>query len=321
MSQRSTPRDYALANLCRLESLWSAVHDGDIEAVHDARVATRRIRAALPFVYIAPPAVADEVRRIGRTLGRVRELDATNALLDKLEPRVPAAAGAIGIARREVDDCLTQQRRRLIKKLRHRPRTIARANTSGSHLARLSSVWRSWRHELRDAIRHRATRVNDAVDRATAVYMPNRSHSARIALKKLRYLIEVAAVTGVMADAMLEDLRSAQEALGDLHDMTVLGRLIDETQFPGDVVEESRALAAVVASEVSRLHAKYVRHRDDIRRACDACLHRVEQQPLSALAIPAAAIVAVPMLASWYLQHNGAKEEVDRAPRFARATK
>src|ERR1051325_6066361 len=276
MPQPSTPRDYALAHLCRLESLWSAVHDGDVDAVHDARVATRRIRAALPFVYTAPQPIADELRRIGRALGRVRELDATKELLTRLQSRVAQASATIGIARREVNAQLTRQRRRMVKKLRHRPRSIARAIKTGISVARPSSLWRSWRHEVRNAVRHRATSVDSAMDRATAVYMPNRAHGARIALKKLRYLMEVAIATDMMADAGLEVLRSAQETLGDLHDMTVLGNMIGEMAFPADAATESLALKAVIGSEIARLHAKYVRRRDDIRRACDACLRSEE---------------------------------------------
>jgi len=60
----------------------------DVDAVHDARVATRRFRAALPFVYTAPQPIADELRRIGRALGGVRELDATKDLLTRLESRI-----------------------------------------------------------------------------------------------------------------------------------------------------------------------------------------------------------------------------------------
>lgn len=181
--------------------------------------------------------------------------------------------------------------------------------TSGPHVARLSSLWRNWRHELRDAIRHRAADADSALDRATAIYMPNRAHAARIALKKLRYLAEFAVATGVSIDEeRLGELRRAQEALGNLHDMTVLAKLINKTQFPDDAVEESVALAAVVASEVSRLHAKYVRDRNDIRTACDACRRGLEQEPRISLTIPAAAVLAIPVLASWYLRQHAESE-------------
>jgi CHAD domain-containing protein len=312
MAQPSTPRDYALTHLCRLESLWSAVHDADVFAVHDARVATRRVRAAVPFVSTAAPAVTDELRRIGRALGRVRELDSMNELLHTLEPRVVEAAAAIGIARREVDGRLSHHRRRLIKKLRHRPRSIARAIAGGVSAARFSSLWRSWRHEVRNAVRERAVAAESALDRATAVHMPNRAHSARIALKKLRYLIEVAVATGVVIDAsLIGALKDAQEALGALHDMTVLGRFVDNVRFPGDVITESQALTAVVRAETARLHERYVRRRERIRAACDACLRAVDHEARAPLAIPAAAVVAIPVLASWYFRQTNENDSPD----------
>ena len=81
MLQPLNPRQFVLTHLQQLRSAWPGVQDADVESVHDARVATRRIRAALPFVFDAPQPVAKELRRIGRALGRVRELDATDALL------------------------------------------------------------------------------------------------------------------------------------------------------------------------------------------------------------------------------------------------
>ena len=316
MPQPSVPRDYALAHLCRLETLWDAVHDGDIDAIHDARVATRRVRATLPFVSSAPTAVGDELRRVGRALGRVRELDATNALLKKLESRVPDAAVAIAVTRREIDHRLTRQRRRLVKKLLHRPRSIARAVTSGSHVPRLSSVWRSWRHELRDAIRLRATHAQSALDRATAVYMPNRAHSARIQIKKLRYLVELAAATGVLIDdALVRDLRRAQEALGDLHDMTVLGQMVHDVRFPGGLANDSGPLAAVISAEMARLNDRYARHRDQIRAACGACADGLRQEAPSTLRL-SSAVLAIPVLAAWYLR----RADNDRRPVPQRTT-
>ena len=66
MPQPSNPRQFVLTHLQQLQSCWSGVHDADIDSVHDARVAIRRIRAALPFVFDAPEAAAKELRRIGR---------------------------------------------------------------------------------------------------------------------------------------------------------------------------------------------------------------------------------------------------------------
>lgn len=315
MPQPSTPRGYALSHLQHLEALWSGVHDADVEAVHDARVTTRRVRAVLPFIFTAPPAAGDEMRRIGRALGRVRELDATQALLTELEGRVPDAATAIALVRADLNRQLARNRKRLIKSLRHRPRSIAHAIDGGIHLPHLSSLWRSWRHELRDAIRQRAMKVHAALDQATAVYMPNRAHAARIAVKKLRYVVELALATGVIAEEqVLGDLKRLQEALGRLRDMTVLAEAIDRIDFPAEATTQSRALTAVVGAEIVRLHDKYARRRGELRAACDGCLDAIGRNSVSAMAIPAVAAVAIPVLAAWYLRPS---EEKPPAARIA----
>ncbi|NQW03344.1 MAG: CHAD domain-containing protein [Acidobacteria bacterium] len=65
---------------------------GDVAGVHRARVASRRLREALPLAAWAGAAPVAKrsrrtVRRLTRTLGRVRELDVTAALLDEAASR------------------------------------------------------------------------------------------------------------------------------------------------------------------------------------------------------------------------------------------
>jgi CHAD domain-containing protein len=302
-----TPRQYALVNLQELSRTWSGVHDGDTESIHDARVATRRIRAALPFVFAAPPKTAEELRRIGRALGRVRELDATYALLTALQDKVPDAAGAIAVLRRDMTEELSRQRRRMIKALDQSPRSIARAIEKGGRVARLSSIWRSWRHELRESITRRAADARAAIDHATAVYMPNRSHAARIEVKKLRYAAEVAVAAGLMSNVdALDRLKKVQSRLGALHDLHVLAQSIEGTQFPHNLSAPSLALASVVSAECVRIQGKYARSRDTVRDACDACVRALhDTSSAETRAVSAAAIVAVPVLVAWYLGDHG----------------
>src|SRR5438477_5547232 len=62
------------------ETAPTALHDGEPDAIHDARVATRRMRAALRLV---EPLISDEhrkplaraLRRLRRRLGAARDLD------------------------------------------------------------------------------------------------------------------------------------------------------------------------------------------------------------------------------------------------------
>jgi CHAD domain-containing protein len=291
-----------LAHFQQLDTIWSSVHDGDTESVHDARVATRRIRAALPFVFDAPEAAARQLRRIGRALGRVRELDATDALLTTFEQNAPETTPAIAVLRRDLRDRLNRERRRMVKVLDLHPRSIARAIERGDRFTRLSSIWRSWRHELRAATRRRAADVREAIERATAVYMPNRSHSARIQIKKLRYTTELALAAGLMQSIdVLDPLQKAQRRLGALHDLHVLGATVEQTEFPSDASAASLALASVIAAESARIHEKYVRNRQRVSDACDACVRAMDARG-EGRAIAAAAIVAVPVLTAWYLR-------------------
>jgi CHAD domain-containing protein len=302
MAQLSTPREFLLANAQQLDATWSGVRDGDTESIHDARVATRRIRAALPFVFDAPEAAAKQFRHIGRALGRVRELDATDALLTTLERNAPETTPAIAVLRRDLTDRLNRERRRMIKALDLHPRTITRAIERGGGVARLSSIWRSWRHELRAVLRRRAADVRGAIDRAPGVYMPNRSHSARIEIKKLRYTAELALAAGLMRSAdVLDPLKNVQQRLGALHDLHVLGVAIEQGKFPDSASAASVALASVIAADSARIHRKYVRNRQRVRDACDTCVREVEAPTSDARALAAAAIVAVPVLAAWYL--------------------
>jgi CHAD domain-containing protein len=285
-----------------LQSSWSGVHDADVESVHDARVAIRRIRAALPFVFDAPEAAAKDLRRIGRALGRVRELDATDALLISLEQRAPETGAAVAALRREVTDRLQRQRRRMLKALDHDPRALLRAIERGNRMARVSSIWRNWRHELRDGIKHRASGVRDAIVRATAVYMPNRSHAARVTIKKLRYTAELAAAAGLLRSAdVLDEFRRVQNRLGALHDLHVLSVALEKSRVRDKAAAPALALASVIAAEGARVHDKYVRNRSRVMAACDACVNEVDARAADTPALAAAAMIAVPVLTAWYL--------------------
>src|SRR5688572_28289499 len=76
--------DTVLANL-------PGVFDGDSDSVHQARIATRRLREVLPLLTEAEH-VTNTVRSAGQQLGHVRELDVMSRLLESLSDRVPVSA-------------------------------------------------------------------------------------------------------------------------------------------------------------------------------------------------------------------------------------
>src|SRR5439155_5542176 len=113
-----------------------AAKAGDARSLHQARVATRRLRAALPLVASGPKAekLARSVRRLTRALGPIRELDVALLILDELEKsgEVPHAAVdrlRVSIAE-ERDHRQSEVRNRIdefnLEKVKKRAVTVAR---------------------------------------------------------------------------------------------------------------------------------------------------------------------------------------------------
>src|SRR4030095_1298851 len=115
MREQSDPQRFIIQNVSQLEALFGKVRDGDPEAIHQARVATRRVRAALPVMWGVSPKLRKLFRRIGRKLGNVRELDVTRDLLASIQERLPDAAPAVAALRSDIDEARQTQTRRLVK--------------------------------------------------------------------------------------------------------------------------------------------------------------------------------------------------------------
>jgi CHAD domain-containing protein len=105
---------------------------------------------------------------------------------------------------------------------------------------------------------------------AGSLYLPDRLHLVRIAVKKLRYALEVAAeTTGGPTPAELTHLRRMQSLLGRLHDLQVLVDRVRQMQAapaPTDLGawRELDALVVPLEDECRRLHGRYMRNRDDL---------------------------------------------------------
>ena len=119
-----------------------AARKGDATSLHQARVATRRLRAALPLV--APgrktEKLARSVRRLTQALGPVRELDVTLLILDELQESGDVPRPAIQRLRASIGDergqLYSELQRRLedfdVDKLRKRAVSAARKGENGS---------------------------------------------------------------------------------------------------------------------------------------------------------------------------------------------
>jgi CHAD domain-containing protein len=170
--------------------------------------------------------------------------------------------------------------RRLSRKLENAAKILATADTRPST--------RGWQWALEARVARRASAVRTAIDAAGAVYLPERLHAVRIALKKLRYGVELWLEAGGSKEtADLRRLKRSQELLGDLHDRHVLITHVRREQAalapseitPSDtkVWGELDALITSLENTCRALHARYVRDRAMLIALCDRLATRSDQ--------------------------------------------
>ena len=133
------------------------------------------------------------------------------------------------------------------------------------------SVWKDWRVALPRDVARRAHRLSAAIDGVSGIYLPNRLHRVRIAMKKLRYTLEVAAAAGLPTEPhLIRDLRKGQELLGGMHDLHVAQRAVQNAEVSSKTLASGIALLeAVIGAECAALHWKYLARRDRLLAASD----------------------------------------------------
>ena len=282
-----------------LESYLSAVRDGDPDGVHQARVATRRIRELLPLTAEGRRSdtadeLADEFRSVGRALGAVRDADVQTALLRSLETRIPGAAPALVLLRQRHERRRLALMRALIKEFERIE--IDRLLESVQHgvVRAMRHTAAGWDRRLRRAVAERAADAREAIVHATGVYFPKRAHNARIAIKKFRYATEIAAAAGLWnAREILRELKKGQDLLGRVHDRQELLDSLpagDDTDPEGGSREQIELVAQVVEAEAHDLHGRYLSRREGLLDAARAAERAVSRPRLHIW--PAAGLLA-----------------------------
>jgi CHAD domain-containing protein len=231
--------DYLAKQSDRIAAQDLRVRRGEPDAVHQLRVASRRLRSALqayrPLLdRERTEPIVDGLRELGRELAPARDAEVLqeriSAGLAELEPellmgpaqaqvtrhfgRVQAEAGAAVLSALDGEDYA--RLRAALDDLIERPPLTKRAA-------------RPARKEVPARVARTARRLERAVTTATdpAVPAPERDaavHSARKAGKRLRYATEVATpVVGKQAKRFTKALKGFQSALGE-HQDTVVAR-------------------------------------------------------------------------------------------------
>ena len=303
--QTRSPQSLVHSLASALRDLMPSVRTADIEGVHQARVTTRRLREVLPLLSRdGEAAVAlDTLKRLGRALGVVRELDVLDGSLAELEPRATFAGSTIAEARRQLRRDVTLARRKMIKTIEGLElECIARVKVAGRRSVVPFFGRATWRQHLEKQLVSRSLAVGDACHRAATVYMPNRSHAARIAIKRLRYSVEIAHETALWRPPrLLKDLRRVQESLGEIHDRQMLVERLDRLPTAIDDAPPVAWLTDLLRAEIDVRHRAFLAAISRLDAAIVACQHwaghrtgRWYAQPT--LLWPAAAVLVAPIL-------------------------
>jgi CHAD domain-containing protein len=203
---------------------------GDPELLHQVRVGSRRVRSVLdlvrPELYPGFKRHARGLRGLTRALGLTRELDVH--ILDLEGLKVPGLA--TGAAREHALEALDRQRRGARKAMgrklsghpcRKLPDLLDVPSMPDPFLAGnlAEDVWEALDPLLESAFSP-LPGLMDLED-------PAGLHGARIRVKRLRYALEVLGGAFPQApEALLAQLKTLQTALGEHHDRSVLGDLL-----------------------------------------------------------------------------------------------
>jgi len=207
------------------------VREGTPDPVHDMRVATRRLRAALAVfrgVAVLPkPARRRRLRWLARQLGRVRDLDVRVTLIG--EQYLPHVIGAEAARVGGLLADLAERRARAYARLR---RGLRRGRTR-----RLGEALAAWVRKpgfageadpgaarfMVEAVDVAAQRVAGHEAMREALPSAEALHDLRIAVKRLRYTLDFhGEACGLAYDAERTLSRELQDCLGELRDHDLL---------------------------------------------------------------------------------------------------
>lgn len=246
-------------DLSRVASKLS--EDATPKSVHRLRTTIRRIESLISYAH---PDLGKKLERslekleeLRRRAGKVRDIDVQSQLLDQL------GNGSTARDRKVLINLLEKKRERQVKRLRSALARLADSKLF-SRLERVAEkIGNGPRGQNRPLAPLEEARLQlsrlaaDFSSRSSLT--PNRLHEARIQLKKIRYLAELADDSDERK-MFLEQLKSVQDGVGEWHDWEELTRL-SEKRFADRVncalLREVRALfsarEAAAFSAVTRL--------------------------------------------------------------------
>lgn len=245
-------RDWIALQMREISRLEPLVRRGDdVEAVHDFRVAVRRLRA---FRELLPPEFDEDARWIGRVLGEARDRDVQREVLREWASEDPDLDSLIGLLIQE--RLLVQSR---VVAALDSPR-FARFLTTSISLD-IEGPEPGWEEPYADRAE---AKVRKAANLDAESAGPD-FHRLRKRGKRLRYVLEaLEPALGKSARAKIEELKELQDLAGARQDdattIETVQRLLREPDLPRTATKAGERL-------IIRLEKRERKHRAQLLRA------------------------------------------------------
>jgi CHAD domain-containing protein len=270
--------NYATAQRKAIHDNLAAVRDGNPDAVHDMRVAIRRLRSTLRTfrgLWNRPrsEALRGELKWLGTQLGKVRDGQVMSTVLagavHREPPELIAGPVAARLQRRLAAETLPAQ---------EDLRDTLESSRVGALLADLDALLlrqpnrpRRWVTKRADRALTRAERLFARADRTRPEERDRALHEARKAYKRGRYAVEVFKPHRKSARRLAKRLGRLQDVLGEHHDTVVLRQLLREEGMRAYGAGENAFTYGLLHGrqheEANRLLRKLPKARKAVRRS------------------------------------------------------
>jgi CHAD domain-containing protein len=219
----------------RLKKRIRRARAGEAEGVHESRTELRRLRAELEvmsrtgFDPVRTEHLSQRLRRAEKALSRTRDLDVILASLDRYvetHPDVDTSDAGIGSLRKLVMQRREREMERLDERLerglgRELRAFLEEAAPAGDDA---TAPQRLVRDVTRGEVWHRYGTLGAYARRLPGD--PEALHRFRAECRKLRFVIELFGEALPRGESLAEELRAAQDELGEMHDRYVAAQLI-----------------------------------------------------------------------------------------------
>jgi CHAD domain-containing protein len=244
---------------------FPAALGGDEEAIHQLRVAGRRLRVAVLLLADKPDGrratrIQRLLRKLTRLAGKSRDLDVLLATYDQRLKSLPTRDAVQNRLRHRLGDARRRGRVRMVDDLLDLEIAQLRRDL-GDLMVRGGPPIHLVCQRFCDLREHEGMILRDGFAKLGAVLDPQALHDLRRRARRLRYAVEIAQAIAPLSDGATKPWKALQDRIGVLHDHEVLAVWFDQ-QARADEHRGHGALAAVAMAEAAWARAAMQRLHD-----------------------------------------------------------